>query len=189
MLQAMIDRPNYNQAVIVSGDGDFASLVKHLNEQKKLATVIVPNERRYSGFLNEASGDKIVSLSLLKTTLRYKPSPQKKEGSAHRPPKQKNNTPRKELLQHTSKNSSKKPILSQQFSSKPIMPSPQTPKSPSQNSQQRSKSPAPAQRPAPQLPKNNQTQRPPQQNSKNNQAKQPPQKSQSTQNSKTTINN
>ena len=36
VLQAMIDFPNYNQAIIVSSDGDFYSLVKHLYQNKTL---------------------------------------------------------------------------------------------------------------------------------------------------------
>jgi uncharacterized LabA/DUF88 family protein len=48
VLQAMIDLPNYDQAIIVTGDGDFACLVKYLLEQKKLLKLIVPNIRQHS---------------------------------------------------------------------------------------------------------------------------------------------
>ena len=48
VLQAMIDKDVYDQAVILTGDGDFACLVRHLREEHKLARVIVPNESRYA---------------------------------------------------------------------------------------------------------------------------------------------
>ena len=48
ILQAMIDIENYNKAVIVSGDGDFACLIRHLYQKSKLETVMVPNGKKYS---------------------------------------------------------------------------------------------------------------------------------------------
>jgi uncharacterized LabA/DUF88 family protein len=59
VLQAMIEYENYEKAVIVSGDGDFACLVRHLNENQKLKNVIVPNKNRYSGLLKKAAAGKI----------------------------------------------------------------------------------------------------------------------------------
>ncbi len=43
VLHAMIQFPNYNKAVIVSGDGDFYCLIEYLAEQNKLRKIIVPN--------------------------------------------------------------------------------------------------------------------------------------------------
>ncbi len=51
VLQAMIEYPNYDKAVIVTGDGDFQCLVKHLRNQNKLLKLIVPDERNYSSLL------------------------------------------------------------------------------------------------------------------------------------------
>ncbi len=51
ILQAMIDFNEYNQAVIVTGDGDFYCLVKHLIKSKKLKTLLVPNRYKYSALL------------------------------------------------------------------------------------------------------------------------------------------
>ena len=48
VLQAMIDIDKYDQAVIVSGDGDFAGLIRHLAGVKKLKQVIIPNRNAYS---------------------------------------------------------------------------------------------------------------------------------------------
>ena len=53
VLHAMIEYPHYNQAVIVSGDGDFHCLIKYLLQQKKLRRLIVPNLYKYSRLLRE----------------------------------------------------------------------------------------------------------------------------------------
>lgn len=42
----------YDQAVFVSGDGDFLSLYEYLEEKGKLCRIIVPNRMRYSKLLN-----------------------------------------------------------------------------------------------------------------------------------------
>jgi len=51
VLQAMIEYPNYNKAVIVTGDGDFYCLAKYLFEKKKLEALIIPNRFKFSGLL------------------------------------------------------------------------------------------------------------------------------------------
>ena len=48
VLQAMIEYPNYNKAVIVTGDGDFYCLTKYLIEQDKLEVVLIPNRFKFS---------------------------------------------------------------------------------------------------------------------------------------------
>lgn len=45
VLKVMVDLPVYDEAVIVSGDGDFYSLVDHLRSTNKLYAVIAPNRR------------------------------------------------------------------------------------------------------------------------------------------------
>lgn len=52
VLYAMKELPNYDKALIVSGDGDFLSLVEYLAQEKKLLKVLAPN-RRYSTLLKE----------------------------------------------------------------------------------------------------------------------------------------
>jgi uncharacterized LabA/DUF88 family protein len=47
----MIDYDTYDKAVILTGDGDFACLVRHLRKQGKLRRLIVPNHDKYSVFL------------------------------------------------------------------------------------------------------------------------------------------
>lgn len=59
VLRAMIDFPTYDEAVIVSGDGDFYSLVAHLKAMGKLRAVLAPNRAFCSKLLRKAAGSKI----------------------------------------------------------------------------------------------------------------------------------
>lgn len=69
ILQAMIDFSNYNKAIIVSGDGDFACLIKHLYQENKLETVMVPNGKMYSVLIKKTAKEKITCISELKNKL------------------------------------------------------------------------------------------------------------------------
>ena len=51
VLQAMLEYANYRKAVIVTGDGDFYCLAKHLLEQGKLGALVVPNRFKFSALL------------------------------------------------------------------------------------------------------------------------------------------
>lgn len=75
VLHVMINFKEYNQAVIVSGDGDFHSLVKYLREEGKLRILLAPNQARYSVLLNSAAADKIAFLNEQKKKLQYKKAP------------------------------------------------------------------------------------------------------------------
>jgi uncharacterized LabA/DUF88 family protein len=46
----MIEYPNYDKAVIVTGDEDFYCLVEYLVSQQKLLKLIVPSQRYSSLF-------------------------------------------------------------------------------------------------------------------------------------------
>ena len=48
VLHTMIEYPNYNKAVLVTGDGDFHCLVEYLVKQKKLNKLVIPNRYKYS---------------------------------------------------------------------------------------------------------------------------------------------
>lgn len=57
VLQAMIDFPVFNRAVIVSGDGDYYSLVRYLRLHDKLQAVLSPNRQFCSALIKkEARG-------------------------------------------------------------------------------------------------------------------------------------
>ena len=53
VLHTMIQYPHFNKAVIVTGDGDFYCLVQYLLETQKLATVLIPNRKKYSALLKK----------------------------------------------------------------------------------------------------------------------------------------
>lgn len=55
VLRAMIELPNYDKAVIVTGDGDFYSLVDYLMSQRKLEAVLAPNRRYCSSLLRRSA--------------------------------------------------------------------------------------------------------------------------------------
>ncbi len=52
VLWAVKELNNYDKAVVVSGDGDFYSLVEYLEEKSKLETILAPNNR-YSSLYNK----------------------------------------------------------------------------------------------------------------------------------------
>lgn len=52
VLWAMKELPKYDKAIIVSGDGDFYSLVEYLDEQKKLLKLLTPGQY-YSRLYNK----------------------------------------------------------------------------------------------------------------------------------------
>jgi uncharacterized LabA/DUF88 family protein len=55
VLHTMIEFQNYSSAIIISGDGDFYSLIKYLKSKKKLSKILIPNRNKYSSLLNEFS--------------------------------------------------------------------------------------------------------------------------------------
>lgn len=69
VLYAMKEMPNYDQAIIVSGDGDFFSLAEYLEEQGKLAHILTPNWQ-YSSLL-KVFEPKIIRLDQMRKQLAY----------------------------------------------------------------------------------------------------------------------
>jgi len=84
-LEAMKDWDSYNQAIIVSGDGDFFSLVKHLIDKKKLAALLVPNRRRFSSLYNEIPEKYVHYLDELRPQLHYDPRNHKPKEATPKP--------------------------------------------------------------------------------------------------------
>lgn len=78
VLQAMIDFEKYEEAIIVTGDGDFYCLVKHLDLAKKLAKVLAPSPANCSTLLTKIAGKKMAFASDLKKKLEYKPHKKKR---------------------------------------------------------------------------------------------------------------
>lgn len=77
VLYAMKEWPNYNKALIVSGDGDFFSLAEHLEKNNKLAKILTPNWQ-YSSLLKPFES-KIIRLDQLRGQLAYKDRVKKKK--------------------------------------------------------------------------------------------------------------
>lgn len=88
VMYMMKDIATYNKAVLVSGDGDFCSVVEYLKEKKKLKSILVPN-KKYSSLLKQFD-EHIVRLDRLQKKLEYK--------TRRRPPanrkQKKNRTPK-----------------------------------------------------------------------------------------------
>lgn len=51
VLHTMIELNNFDQAIIVAGDGDYFCLIEYLEKIGKLLHVIIPNKYRYSKLL------------------------------------------------------------------------------------------------------------------------------------------
>lgn len=71
VLHAMIEYKNYDKAVIISGDGDFYCLVKHLKAKGKLCKLLVPDDKRYSSLYRKMT-ESIAGINLLKGKMSYK---------------------------------------------------------------------------------------------------------------------
>ena len=70
VLHTMIEYPNYDKAVIVTGDGDFYCLIDYLKKHGKLFKLIIPNQNKYSSLLRKFMED-IAFISGLKGKLEY----------------------------------------------------------------------------------------------------------------------
>ena len=71
VLQAMIEYPNYDKAVIVSGDGDFYCLINYLRQNGKLLKIIIPDRKNYSSLLRKFSAD-MVFMNGMRNKLGYR---------------------------------------------------------------------------------------------------------------------
>ena len=71
VLQAMIDLDDYDKAIIISGDGDFGCLVKHLRKINKLQQVIAPSIAHSSRQLRSAAGPYFSQLNDIRHLLEH----------------------------------------------------------------------------------------------------------------------
>ncbi len=72
VLTAMLEFDDYENAVIVSNDGDFYSLVQYLYSVSKFEAVVSPNKNFCAKILCLAAHDRLQSLNDLKKKLAYK---------------------------------------------------------------------------------------------------------------------
>lgn len=76
VLYAMKEMPNYHEAIIVSGDGDFYCLAEYLAGKKRLKHLMTPN-RQYSSLLKPYE-EYIIRVDQLRRTLEHKDYRRKK---------------------------------------------------------------------------------------------------------------
>ena len=72
VLHAMIEYPNYDKAIIVTGDGDFYCLVQYLIEKGKFERVVIPNLFKYSALLKRFGRKQLSFMNDLRNKLEYK---------------------------------------------------------------------------------------------------------------------
>lgn len=72
VLYSMIEFKNFDKAVIVSGDGDFYSLVGYFYRASKLEVLLAPNKKRLSGLLKNSANEKLRLIEDSKNKLIYK---------------------------------------------------------------------------------------------------------------------
>jgi len=70
---AVIQYPDYDKAVIISGDGDFYCLHQYLEQKKKLLGIIIPNKYSESSLLDQFQSYKVF-LYREKERLEFKPN-------------------------------------------------------------------------------------------------------------------
>jgi uncharacterized LabA/DUF88 family protein len=80
VLHTMIEFPNYDKAIIVSGDGDFYCLAQYLANKNKLLHILTPNKKyssllrkfaRFIVYMDQLRG----SLEIKKTGIRVRSKP------------------------------------------------------------------------------------------------------------------
>jgi uncharacterized LabA/DUF88 family protein len=80
VLWTMREFPKYDKAIIVTGDGDFFSLVEYLKEQNKLGYIMTPNWQ-YSSLLRTFD-DYVIRLDLKRRELSYRTHRKPKKSSS-----------------------------------------------------------------------------------------------------------
>ena len=71
VLHTMIEYPNYNKALIVTGDGDFYCLVDYFIKHDKLLKLMIPDEKKFSSLFRKLM-PRIVFMNNLKDKLEHK---------------------------------------------------------------------------------------------------------------------
>lgn len=72
VLQAMIEYEKYDTAILVTGDGDFHCLAKHLLKEGKLGKILIPNQGSYSALLKGFPSEYLAFMTDLRKKLEYK---------------------------------------------------------------------------------------------------------------------
>ncbi|MBU0661425.1 NYN domain-containing protein [Patescibacteria group bacterium] len=77
VLQALHELSEYDEAIIISGDGDFHCLLKYLIERNKLCCVLIPNKRYCSRLIYKVVPNSkfFQHLEYFQAKLEYKKTP------------------------------------------------------------------------------------------------------------------
>lgn len=71
VLHSMIEYPNFDKSVIVTGDGDFYCLIEYLKKQNKLERLIIPDRYKFSSLLRKFGLD-LIFMNDLRSKLERK---------------------------------------------------------------------------------------------------------------------
>jgi uncharacterized LabA/DUF88 family protein len=58
VMKNMVDNPDFNQVILVSGDGDYKKLVNYLISKDKFRKILFPNKKFASSLYKEFGGEK-----------------------------------------------------------------------------------------------------------------------------------
>jgi uncharacterized LabA/DUF88 family protein len=72
VLQALIDINNYDKAIVITSDGDFYSLIRHLYTNEKLKLVMSPYIKTCSTLLKKKAKEKIIYMDNLQSKVGTK---------------------------------------------------------------------------------------------------------------------
>ena len=72
VLHAMLKIEEFDKAIVITGDGDFHCLVKHLIKVEKLEKLLVPNQGAYSALLKRFPSEFLAFVSALRKKVEYK---------------------------------------------------------------------------------------------------------------------
>lgn len=75
VLHTLTNMKYYDQAVVVTGDGDFYCLIDYLLKREKLHRLLVPSSKSFSQLYNPIDPEKIEFMDPLRRTLRYNKRP------------------------------------------------------------------------------------------------------------------
>ncbi len=71
VLKKLIDEPDFNKIILVSGDGDYKKLVDYLLKKNKLAKVLFPNKKFASSLYKQFGSEYFDYLYNLKSYIEY----------------------------------------------------------------------------------------------------------------------
>ena len=71
VLHTMIELPNFEKAIIISGDGDFYCLIDYLKGHNKLLKLMISNQYKYSSLFRKFNSD-IVFMNNLRGKLEHR---------------------------------------------------------------------------------------------------------------------